>query len=138
MDRAREQGSATLWMLGLCVAVMFLGGLGLDLWRGITVRRELSAMADATATAAANGLDEGALRAGAVTVDPARARAIANETLARDMRGARLDAAEVEVDGAQVSVTLEDDVPFSLLGIFLDGEPFRVRASATAEPRVRE
>jgi hypothetical protein len=136
--RGNERGSATLWVLGLCVAVLFLGGIGLDLWRGIAVRRELSAMADATATAAANGLDEAALRHGSVTIDDARARAIARETLARDTRSKRLQAALVDVTDASVAVTLEADVPFSLLGIFLVGAPFRVRATATAAPQVRE
>jgi len=133
-----ERGSITLWVLGLCVALLFLGGLGLDLWRAIAVRRELSAMADAAATAAANGLDEQSLRSGSVVLDPTRAGAIAAETLARDARGARLEAAAVDVDGDQVVVALEDDVPFSLLGIFIDGEPFRVRATATAQPQIRE
>jgi ApbE superfamily uncharacterized protein (UPF0280 family) len=133
-----ERGSITLWVLGLCVALLFLGGLGLDLWRAIAVRRELSAMADAAATAAANGLDEQSLRSGSVVLDPTRAGAIAAEMLARDARGARLEAAAVDVDGDQVVVALEDDVPFSLLGIFIDGEPFRVRATATAQPQIRE
>ena len=81
-----ERGTALLWVLGLCVAVLFLGGLGLDLWRGIAVRRELSAMADSAATAAANGVDEERLRAGEVILDPLRVEAIAAETLGRDER----------------------------------------------------
>ena len=69
MRESRRAGTVTLWVLGLCVVVLFLGGLGLDLWRGIATRRELSAMADAVATAAANGVDEQALRADG-TVQP--------------------------------------------------------------------
>jgi hypothetical protein len=133
-----ERGTATLWVLGLCVAVLFLGGLGLDLWRGIAVRRELSAMADATATAAANGLDERRLRSGEVVLDPVRVEAIAAETLARDERAQRLEDARVDVVDDRVVVTLEDDVPFSLLGIFVQGDPFTVRATAEAVPDPRE
>jgi len=132
-----ERGTATLWVLGLCVALLFLGGLAVDLWRGIATRRELSAMADAVATASANGVDEGALRQGVVQLDPARARAIADETLARDGRVAGLRAVEVVVAGDEVAVTLEDEVPFSLLGIFVHGDPFTVRATATAHPELR-
>jgi Flp pilus assembly protein TadG len=132
-----ERGTATLWVLGLCVALLFLGGLAVDLWRGIATRRELSAMADAVATASANGVDEPALRAGAVRLDPDRARRIAGETLARDERVAGLTAVDVQVDGDEVAVRLEDEVPFSLLGIFVRGEPFTVRVTATAHPELR-
>jgi Flp pilus assembly protein TadG len=132
-----QKGTVTLWVLGLCVAVLFLGGVSLDLWRGIATRRELSAMADAAATAAANGVDESALRGGTLTLDPDRARAIADETLARDDRASRLRAASIGVVGDEVVVTLEDEVPFSLLGIFVRGEPFTVTATASARPEVR-
>ena len=70
---ADERGTITLWVLGLCIALMFLGGLSLDLWRAVAVRRELSSMADTAATAGANGVDEGALRAGTLQLDPDRA-----------------------------------------------------------------
>ena len=72
----------TLWVLGLTIAVMFLGGLGLDLWRAIAVRREVSVMADAAATAGANGLDESALRGGELELDDARVRALVAAELA--------------------------------------------------------
>jgi hypothetical protein len=134
-----ERGTVTLWVLGLCVIVFFLGGLGLDLWRGIATRRELSAMADSVATAAANGVDESALRAGGtVRLDPERARAIANETLARDDRASGLRAVSLQVVGDEVVVTLEDEVPFSLLGVFVHGRPFTVTVTATASPEERD
>ena len=133
-----ERGTVTLWVLGLCVVVFFLGGLGLDLWRGLATRRELSAMADSVATAAANGIDEQALRTnGSVRLDLERVRAIANETLARDDRASSLRAVSLQVVGDQVVVTLEDEVPFSLLGVFVHGEPFTIRVTATASPEAR-
>ena len=133
-----ERGTVTLWVLGLCVVVFFLGGLGLDLWRGLATRRELSAMADSVATAAANGIDEQALRTnGSVRLDLERVRAIANETLARDDRASSLRAVSLQVVGDQVVVTLEDEVPFSLLGVFVHGEPFTIRVTATASPDAR-
>jgi Putative Flp pilus-assembly TadE/G-like len=133
-----ERGAVTLWVLGLSVIVLFLGGLALDLWRGIATRRELSAMADGVATAAANGIDEQALRAnGTLRIDPARARAIVDETLARDARVTGLRSVDFEIVGDDVVVVLEDEVPFSLLGIFVRGEPFTVRVTATASPETR-
>ena len=78
----------TLWILGLTISVMFLGGLGLDLWRAIAVRREVSVMADAAATAGANGLDESALRGGRLRLDDGRVRQLVATELAR-VSGAR-------------------------------------------------
>jgi Flp pilus assembly protein TadG len=133
-----ERGTITLWVLGLCVAVMFLGGLSLDLWRAVAARRELSGMSDAAATAAANGVDADALRAGgAVRIDPARARAIANQTLADFERSSALDGARIDIDGNRVTVTLRDHVDFSLLGIFLGGQRFEIETHASAEPAER-
>jgi hypothetical protein len=130
-----ERGTATLWVLGLCVAVMFLGGLALDLWRGVSVRRELSATADAAATAGANGLDPVALREGETRLDVSSAEGLALDVVRRDPRS--FSAVDVDVAGGRVVVELEDELPLSLLGIFVAGEPFTVRAVAEAEPHVR-
>ncbi|MDZ4826221.1 MAG: pilus assembly protein TadG-related protein [Actinomycetota bacterium] len=134
-SQPHERGTATIWVLGLCVSVMFLGGLSLDLWRGVSVRRELSALADAAATAGTNGIDGDSVRSGHAELDPAHAEALARDVLARSDR--TLESVEIEVAGDRVVVTLEDEVRFSLLGIFVQGEPMTVRATAEAEPRVR-
>jgi Flp pilus assembly protein TadG len=128
-----QHGTVTLWVLGLCIALMFLGGLSLDLWRAVAVRREMSAMADAAATAGANGLDEPALRAGAVQLDDARARGLIVRTLGEYPRTPTLDAARIDVAGNRVTVTLRDHVDFSLLGIFMGGDHFDVEVHASAE-----
>jgi hypothetical protein len=130
-----EAGMITLWILGLVIAVMFLGGLGLDLWRAVAVRREVSTMADAAATAGANGLDENALRGDALQLDDARVRRLVAAELAEYPNVRRLDGEEVTIAGARVSVSLRETVRFSLLGIFMGGGRFVVRATATAEPR---
>jgi hypothetical protein len=132
-----ERGTITLWVLGLCLSVLFLGGLSLDLWRGIAVRRELQAMADASAIAGADGLDEQSLRAGGATLDPARARRLATETLAAQSGADRVDDVSIDVDAAtnRVVVRLRGEVPTSLLSIFLGDERFEVAVRASAEPR---
>src|SRR6266540_1415895 len=38
----RERGQVTVWMLGLAVMLLFLGGLSLDLWRAFTQRQNLA------------------------------------------------------------------------------------------------
>ena len=132
-----EDGTVTLWVLGLAIALMFLAGLSLDLWRAVAVRRELSAMADAAATAGANGIDESVARRGSVQLDRARVRAFANETLAGYHRANPFDGARVDATNDSVTVTLRDHVDFSLLGIFLGGRHFDVEVHATASPRER-
>jgi hypothetical protein len=130
-----ERGFITLWILGLTVAVLFLGGLGVDLWRAIAVRREISAMADAMATAGANGLDESALRGGRLELDPERARDLVAAELAQYPGAARIDGESVRVNGTRVVIVLRERVRFSLLGIFMPGQQFVVQATAIAEPR---
>jgi len=92
-------------------------------------------MADAGATAGANGLDEGALRSGELRLDPVLARADADDALRAQSGWPAVDAAAVEIDGNRVTVTLRAHVDFTLLGIFVHGDPVEVRASASAEPR---
>jgi hypothetical protein len=134
--RARdEHGMITLWVLGLAIAVLFLGGIGLDFWRAIAVRREVSVMADSAATAGANGLDEPALRTGRVELDEARVRDLVASELAQYPDARKLRGANVAVAGGQVTVTLSEDVHFSLLGIFMGGGHFTVQARAVAEPQ---
>jgi len=132
-----ERGTITLWVLGLCIALMFLGGLSLDLWRAVAERRQLSSMADSAATAAANGVDVPALRAGTLRLDPSRARAIALASLDEDPHSARLDGIDVSVVGNRVTVTLRDHVRFSLLGIFMGGRHFDIEVHASAQPEER-
>lgn len=133
----KERGSATVWILGLCAAVLLLGGMSLDLWRGVAARRELSAMADGAATAAANGIDQGALRAGVVVLDEVRAEAIALDVLGRDARTAHLDAVAVDVEPDAVTVALADEVPLTLLGLVGGDRSFEVRVRAVARPAAR-
>ncbi|HEX4493680.1 MAG TPA: pilus assembly protein TadG-related protein [Acidimicrobiia bacterium] len=134
--RRDERGTTTLWVLGLCIIVLFLGGLSLDLWRVITVRRSLVAMADAGATAGADGLDQNALRADRIALDPALARAEADDALRAQSGWPAVDDADVAVAPNQVTVTLQAHVSFTLLGIFVHGDPITVRVSSSAQPRV--
>ena len=70
-------------------------------------------------------------------LDPERVQTIARDTLQRDARFARLEAATIVVVGDEVVVTLEDDVPLSLLNLFDGNAPFVVRVTARARPDER-
>lgn len=133
----RERGTVTLWVLGLCIGLMFLAGCSLDLWRAVAARRQLSAMADAAATAGANGLDEAAARNGTVVLDPTRARALARDALASGKPASSLDGAQVDATPDRVVVTLRGHVGFSLLSIFMHGDRFEIDVHASAAPEER-
>lgn len=131
-----EQGSITLWLLGLCVAILFLGGLSLDLWRAFNERRTVAGIVDAAAIAGASGVDEIWLRnTGEVRLDPAAAEARALANLAG--HSTPIDAAvTVAQDGSAITVTGTRDVPLTLLGVLLpDQGPLTFEVSATSRPQ---
>jgi Flp pilus assembly protein TadG len=132
-----QRGTITLWLLGLGVLLLPLGGLGLDLGRAFSTRRSLGSAADAAALAGAGAIDVAAYRAdGTVRLDPARA-----ETRARHSVAEQLDDAgrtlRVRVDPDAVTVEVEGDVDLTLLRLLRDAAPFTVTASATARPHLR-
>lgn len=131
-----ERGSVTIWVLGLCVCLLVLGGMSVDLWRVVAVRRDLAAAADAAAVAGADGLDPDSLRAGGTDLDPVLARELAQESLAAQP-DARRAAARVEASSERVEVTLAADVRLGLLGLLGGAGPVRVVVHAAAEPRRR-
>lgn len=132
--RRSDRGSITIWMLGLSVLILLFGGLALDYWRALAMQRELSAVADSAAVAAASGIDEDVYRAsGEVLLDADRASELAESAV--DWQELAVIDNEVDVSGASVTVTLTAVVDLGLLGVFVDEtEPFTVRASATASP----
>lgn len=123
MSRAtgpHEQGSVTLFLLGLGVALLLLGGIALDLWRLLGDRRELSALADAAAIAATSGLDVDHFReTGVAMMDP-----FAVDMRIEELLGAQPEATLVGLSaphvsfvapGCDVAVRLERQFDFTLL-----------------------
>ena len=130
-----ERGSITFWVLGLSIAVLFLGGLSVDLWRVMADRRELAAVADSAAAAAASALDVDHWRAsGEIRLldDDARelaARVVAQHGVAADL----LVPVDVVVAGDSAQVTLTREVEVTLLRVLSVGEdPLVVRVVSTA------
>ena len=134
---ASDRGSTTIWMLGLSMLLLLFGGLALDYWRGLALQRELAAIADSAAIAAASGLDEETYRAtGVVALDSDRATDLALAAIT--WQGAGLSAADIDVAPGSVTVTLTAEVELGLLGVFVDQtDPLTVRAVATAVPVLR-
>jgi len=131
-----DRGSVTFWTLGLSVLLLVFGGLAIDFWRALALQRELAAIADSMAVAAASGIDEEHYRVtGEVTIDTSRAAALGSvyagsqDVELVDMR------VETASDGSSVSVLVVGELDLGLMGVFVDErEPLTVNARATAVP----
>jgi uncharacterized membrane protein len=121
-------------MLGLSLLILLFGGLALDYWRGLALQRELAAVADSAALAAASGIDEEVYRStGDLVLDPVRSRDLASAAVS--WQGVDVVDLVVEVEPAFVVVTVSGAVKLGLLEAFVDqSEPLLVRASARALP----
>src|SRR5262245_39917058 len=127
-----QRGTITLWLLGLCLMLLPLGGLGLDLGRAFSTRRSLSAAADAAALAGAGAIDVAAYRAdGTVRLDPTRAESRARRSVTAQLDRDAVRAVRVDVDGDTVTVEVSGDVDLTLLRLIRGAEAFTVIASAT-------
>jgi uncharacterized membrane protein len=134
--RRSDRGSVTIWILGLSMLLLVFGGIALDYWRALALQRELAAVADSAAIAAASGIDEETYRVtGEVLLEPVRARSLAESAVG--WQGVDVIALVVDVEPTSVNVTLTGAVELGLLGVFVDqSEPLTVRGSATAFPEL--
>lgn len=133
----REEGTITLWALGLCVMLLFIGGLSLDLWRVFSERRALAGIVDAASIAGASGIDEETFRqTGEIRLDPQRAEDLALANLAAQADDGSLVRAGVSATPEEVSVRAEGSVQLTLLRVLMPGGgPFTIEVAATAMPR---
>ena len=141
--RLRSQaGSVTIWGIGLTLVIAAFAGLVIDTWRVFAERQDISGMADAAAIAGATAIDIDHLNlTGEVILDWPEAEARALEYLQHQdgWSGEISYAIEVAADGSEITVTLETDVDFTLVGAFLPGEePLRVAVTSLASPNVVE
>lgn len=130
-----ERGSITLWMVGLVMVVFAVGGIAIDLWRGLAVHRQVAAVADAAAVAAGSAVDEEAWRTdGALRLDPARVAERVEEAVAAQPAGV-VDGYSVETaaDGSAATISVSATVDLTLLGLLVD-DRLAIGAEATASP----
>ncbi len=135
-----ERGSVTFWLLGLSLTLIAAGGIGLDLWRALEVRRELSSMADAAAAAAVAAIDEAHWRAtGELMLDPATAEARAVMAIDSQPGAAAMTVPPSIwiVNGTAVRVRLSREVDLTLLRLLAGDRKWSVNADAVAYAVVR-
>lgn len=130
----RERGSITLWMVGMVMVVFVVGGIAVDLWRGLAAHRQVAAVVDSAAIAAGSGIDEALWRdGGTLRLDPDHvAERVTVSVSAQDMEGIVVSVSTAG-DGSSATVTGSTTVDLTLLGIVVEGV-FDVSATATASP----
>ncbi len=116
----RERGSVQLFMLGLGVAILLLGGISFDLWRLIGERRELSALADSAAIAATSGLDADFFREQGVSrLDPGlvdeQIALVMDQQPASIVEGLSAPQVTLGAAGCDVAVRFQREFDFTLL-----------------------
>ena len=134
-----ERGSITFWVLGLAVAILFIGGLSVDLWRVMSDRRELAAVADSASAAAASAVDvDHWRRHGQIQLVDTEAELLAERVVFQHGVADELtEPIGVAVTGDSVRVTVSKDVDLTLLRLLTVGEEplhIRVVSSARAAP----
>lgn len=139
MSRSRraERGQASVLLVGMVLMGLAFTGLAVDGTRLFTARRDLSALADAAALAAASEIDVEAYRASGgreVRLDPAAARTVVADILADSglPTGTRV---RVDVTADRVDVGLERPVGLTFLAVVGLGSQ-TIGASAHASPNV--
>lgn len=113
-----ERASVTMWVLGLAIAMLGLGGLSVDLWRVMAERSEVAVIADSAAVAGASGIDVAHFRAtGEIQLLPGDAVFLVDQILA----GEDVVVRAMDVGRQTMTVELEREVPFSLLRVVTFG-----------------
>ena len=131
-----EAGWTTVWVLGLSMLLLSVGGISLDLWRAFAERRTITALADAASVAGASGLDENALRStGTLRLDPRSARQLAQRSLAAQPDGDRLTDFDVRATPDSVTVVARGRANLTLLRLMAGVGPLDVTVTSTARPR---
>ena len=133
-----EDGFVSLWVLYWALIVLFLAGFGIDLWRGVAVRRSIQEQAEAGAAAGANAVPEDTFRrSGDVVIDDELAELLAGQTLLAHEEFDLIDDWAVTVADGEVTGEGTATVDFTLVKLFLPAEkPLQIDAAATAAPRI--
>lgn len=131
-----ERGQVTIWVLGLSIAMLGIGGISLDLWRVMSTRAELAVIADSASVAGASQIDVEAFRADptVIALDVTDAELAA----AQFLDGTPFTSAPTIIAGVdRITVTVHREVELTLLKILTLGsaQSVPVSVSGSSEPR---
>jgi Flp pilus assembly protein TadG len=136
--RRDERGDAmVVFVVGLLLVILPLGGISVDLWHSISNERALQSAADAAAAAGAGGIDANAYRyQHRLALDPVLAAGRATASLAGQSGLPALSSPpEISVAAQHITVILREDVHLTLLRIVAGDRPIRIVATASSAPR---
>ncbi len=141
-QRRRQQGSATVFGLGLVIMIFLVGGLSIDLWRVIAERQDLVQKADSAAAAGANQIDIAEYRLnGILILDEAAASEAAQQILGQpttwDFTVVNGGVETRDADGLadDMVVELAREVEFALLGILSPTNSVTITVESVASPQ---
>jgi Flp pilus assembly protein TadG len=131
-----ERGDAmVIWVLGLAIAMMSIGGISLDTWHAFSAQRSLAAAADAAAAAGSSGIDTTTYaNTGNLVLDPNLATQLALDNLSTQTDLPGPPNPIINVTGNQITVTLHGATHLILLKIFNGDQPITMSVTATASP----
>ena len=140
--RRDERGSFTFIVVFWALMTMVLAGLVVDGGLAITERQRIGDIAEQAARAAADDLDQNALRDGVYQLDPGYGLKCTQVVTASGLDGSTikkcLQTTTIRLRTGQVVPVVEVDLTFKyspiLLGIFFTTD-FTARAKATAYPQ---
>jgi Flp pilus assembly protein TadG len=122
-----DEGSATIWMIGVTVATFAMIALVLDGGSMLRARSDAFSVASAAARAGAQELDPVAAVEGEAVLDPIAAQRAANDYLARHGYGGG-----VAVNGFTVTVTVNSVAHLQMLKL-AGGDTATFHATASAQ-----
>jgi Flp pilus assembly protein TadG len=125
-----ERGSVLINGLLLTLALLMVLGAAVDIGHAFIVRRDLTSLADNAALAGAQQLDQQAVHAGQLALDPSQAQAAALSALS----GEPGIQAQAEASTGQVYVKVTRRFPTILLRL-VGLSDLTVSAQANAAPR---
>ena len=125
-----ERGSVLITGLLLSLALIMIIGAAVDIGHAFIVRRELANIADDAALTGSQAIDQNALHAGNLQLNPGQARASALAAIAP----ASGESSQASATTGSVSVHVQRDFPTILLRI-VGLNTLTVSAQATAAPR---
>jgi Flp pilus assembly protein TadG len=125
-----ERGSVLITGLLLSLALMMIIGAAVDVGHAFIVRRELVSAADDAALSGSQAIDQNTLHAGALKLNPGRARSAALQAVATEPG----QSAQASATAATVTVEVKRRFPTILLRL-VGLDTLSVAAHATAQPR---